>query len=350
VMANKLVLAMAHNNPPYWLNIYGIQLGDLSFNNDMVPDAFTIIKTTTLSSHQMIRALNTKEQIVALSSASSNQIELVKWSEDPVLEQTGKKMVIKLQPEGLQDLWSGIIAIRFMGPYILTFKTRSIEFHDFMPLLYPDSSKSSAWPSLQHSFPMTFRNVSFSNCSHSHNHTSDMDTYTTTLLAYDVIQGLFQYVVELTLSSETSILSPSLQVTLVGIYPLVQYTANSALSLDQVQSMALSPLHHPWNSSERSTRGFVSTHAMGPQGKRAIWIERKRSSPVREVQVWSKQPCLAGDLDPVPLPAEIERRAVYSVHSPDLREDVTYCTFSELTGKIVLGSRSGNISILDLTR
>lgn len=206
-----------------------------------------------------------------------------------------------------------------MGPYILTFKTKSIEFHDFIPLLHPDSSKSSAWPSLQHSFPMTFRSVSFSNCSHSHNHTSGMDTYTMTLLAYDVIQGLFQYIVELTLSSQFSILPPSLQVTLAGVYPLVQYTANSALSLGQIQFMGLTPLHQPRNSSERSARGFVSTHAMGPQGRRAIWIERKRSSPVREVQVWSKRPCLAGDLDPVSIPAEIQRRVVYSVNSHDSR-------------------------------
>ena len=107
------------NCRPYWLNIYGIQLADLSFNNDMVPDAFAIIKTTMLSSHQMIRALNTEEQIVALSSASSNQIELVKWSEDPVLDQSQKKMVIKLQPEGLHDLVSNRIYCVFFFFFFL---------------------------------------------------------------------------------------------------------------------------------------------------------------------------------------------------------------------------------------
>lgn len=286
-----------------------------------------------------------------------------------------------------------------MGPYILIFKTRSIELHCFISLLHLNSSNPSTWPSLKHLFPMTFRDVSFSDCSHSHNPISETDTYATILFAYDVIQGLFQYVVQLTLSSEPSALPPFLQVTLVGIYPLVMaysgrgmaalpsmetttmtltnptitYSTNFSSSLNQAHLPGLPALHQSWNASEANTRGFVSTHAMGPQGKRAIWIERKRSSTVREVQVWSKEPSIAGGLDPtsnsVSIPPEIARRVVYSVNSYDLRganvlsssskllyklimnlfiEDVTYCTFSELTGRIVLGSRSGDILILDL--
>ena len=196
---------------------------------------------------------------------------------------------------------------------------------------------------------MAFRDVSFSDCSHSHNRISETDTYTTTLFAYDVIQGLFQYVVQLTLSSEPSALPPFLQVTLVGIYPFamaysgrgiaalppmetttmmlanptITYSTDSSSSLNQAHLLGLPALHQLWNASEATTRGFVSTHAMGPQGRRAIWIERKRSSTVREVQVWSKEPSIAGGLDPtsnsISIPAEIARRVVYSVDSYDLR-------------------------------
>jgi len=185
---------------------------------------------------------------------------------------------------------------------------------------------------------MTFRDVSFSDCSHSRNRISETDTYTTTLFAYDVIQGLFQYVVQLTLSSDLSTLPPSLQVTLIGIYPLVMVYSGRIAALPSMETTTTtlknptiihpaifgsSPLHQSRNASEGNTRGFVSTHAMGPQGRRAIWIERKRSSTVREVQVWSKEPSLTGDSDSasdgVSFPAEIERRVVYSVNSYDLR-------------------------------
>ena len=41
---------------------------------------------------------------------------------------------------------------------------------------------------------------------------------------------------------------------------------------------------------DRDSRGFVSTYKMGPQGKRAIWVVRKRSRSAREVQIWTKDP------------------------------------------------------------
>ena len=223
-----------------------------------------------------------------------------------------------------------------MGPYVLIFRLRSVEFHDFRSFLPLDSPKSSTWPSLSHMFPMTFRDVSFSDCSHSHNRISDTDTYTTTLFAYDAIQGIFQYVIQFTLSSEPPPLPLSPQVTLVGVYPLkiahsgrlaaptsmesttmssittpVVYPPSFNLSLD----VTLSPFHQSRNTSEGNTRGFVSAHTIGRQGKRAIWIERKRSNTVREVQVWSKQPTL-GDLNSV---SQIPQRTVYSVNSHDLR-------------------------------
>jgi len=197
---------------------------------------------------------------------------------------------------------------------------------------------------------MPFRDVSFSDCSHSRDHISETDTYTTTFFAYDVIQGLFQYVIQFTLPFEPSTLPPSFQVTLLGVYPLVS-------ALGRIASSIMMPTASPQErsylmrlSARQSrgpngniNRGFVSTHAMGSQGMRGVWIERKRSSPLREVHVWSKEP----DLDPS-VPAEIEQRVVYSVSSGDLLEEIKYCTLSELTGKIVLGSRSGDITILNI--
>jgi hypothetical protein len=93
-------------------------------------------------------------------------------------------------------------------------------------------------------------------------------------------------------------------------------------------------------------------------------VERKRSSTVREVQVWSREKSLV-DLDGL---VEIERKVVYALESYDLRgecfssrifdmdtptdlldpDDITHCTFGELNGRIFLGYRSGDISFLDI--
>jgi len=44
--------------------------------------------------------------------------------------------------------------------------------------------------------------------------------------------------------------------------------------------------------------------------------------------------------------AIIDGRIIYDVDSYDLREDLTHCTFSEVTGRIVLGNRWGEVIIL----
>jgi len=92
------------NFRPYWVHIYEIQLTGLSSNNDMVPEAFHLIRTITLPSHKTVRALNTRERIVALSSSST--VELVKWDEGPISDQNERKLVIALHPEDLEDLVS----------------------------------------------------------------------------------------------------------------------------------------------------------------------------------------------------------------------------------------------------
>jgi len=68
-----------------------------------------------------------------------------------------------------------------------------------------------------------------------------------------------------------------------------------------------------------TARGFLSAYAVGPQGTRAIWIERKRASTIREVQVWG----LARPEDDESVAAGSERRVVYSVTSYDLRGELS---------------------------
>ena len=180
-----------------------------------------------------------------------------------------------------------------------------IELHDFTSLLYLNSSEPPTWPMLKHGFPISFRDISFSDCSHFRNHFSETDTYTLTVtfFPYDIIQGLFQYVVQLTLPFEPPTLPPSLEVTLMGVCPLRCLTA---------------PLHPqattmiPSFSTDGNTDRFVIAHAMGPQGMRGTWIGWKRSNRLLEILVWNKQPPLTGDMKSS-IPVRIEPRVVYSV-------------------------------------
>lgn len=178
-------------------------------------------------------------------------------------------------------------------------------------------SEPPAWPTLKYHVQMTFRDVSLSDCSRSRDLTSGTDTYTTSFFAYDVIQGLFQYVIRLTLPFEPSTLPPYLEVNLIGIYPLV--VGRMAMHI-QITPMMMADPSARRNTSRQEAyflnlleqdsgpkRGFISSHVMGPQGMRGMWIERKRSSPIREIQIWRKQPA-SDDL-------EIERTVVYAVNA-----------------------------------
>ncbi|KAF8159905.1 hypothetical protein B0H34DRAFT_705310 [Crassisporium funariophilum] len=364
----KLVLAIACSMPPFQARVYEIEL------KEMMDDSFRLVRIVIMPSPKTVRALDIKERLVVFSNDSN--VELWRWDEEQ--GHVMRTLMITAQPDNLEELWNGIIAVHFMGPYILTFKARSLELHDYETLLDGRSSGEPTRQSLKQRFAMTFRDVSFSNCSHSRNLISQTITYETTIIAYDAIQGLFQYSVQLTFPTEaasSSALPPSLEVTLIGVYPLstthagifavppsniFQTPPGSQLSTPsptytQPQYIGSSSQRH-FSASDSSSRGFVSTGSLGLQGKRAIWVERKRSTTAREVHVWSREP-------PPPVgesasdgyfsgyqhvPVELGARVVYSVSSYDLRDDITHCTFSELSGKIVLGHRSGDVSILDL--
>jgi len=255
--------------------------------------------------------------------------------------------------------WNGIIAVTFIGPYMLVFKTRSLEIC------------SKAWNNptilLRHEFRMTFRVVSFSDCITSHDPRSYTVVHEITLFAYDVIQGLFHYTVRLTVSPPKASEMPlSLDVRLTGVYPLalgvihphprtgvpattslndapmtfspsfspMPVRASSGLSAapltsDRENSSTPTP---PSSNPNYSARGFLSAHCLGPQGKRGIWVERKRSSIVREVQVWAQEPpskspqtfssevsVVMGSGESFESVVEIERRVIFQSHSYDLR-------------------------------
>jgi hypothetical protein len=75
-----------------------------------------------------------------------------------------------------------------------------------------------------------------------------------------------------------------------------------------------------------SSRGFVSAFSLGPQGKRAVWVERRRGSLIREVVVWAKEEGAWQDFGHVEAEWEgdigLDGKIVFSQGSYDLRGDL----------------------------
>ncbi|KAL1748152.1 hypothetical protein HDZ31DRAFT_60528 [Schizophyllum fasciatum] len=150
-----------------------------------------------------------------------------------------------------------------------------------------------------------------------------------------------------------------------------------------------------------SARGFVSAFALGARARRAVWVERRRGSTLREIFAWDWQESMleatpgeeageqdtslgisAGKGEDEPTgPADEEARdeyarapghnqtmrsrgvalldlpdddrpremtgvAVYTRESYDLRDDITHCAFSETEGIILFGTRAGAVFLL----
>lgn len=217
-----------------------------------------------------------------------------------------------------------------MGPYILIFKTRSVELHHYAPILDPNHFRL---PTLKQYVSYNFRDVTFSRCKESRSSTDDQ-IFSMTVFANDVIQGLYQIHIKLTIPhlnlsdaiAEPLAASPlpSLDIAITDIYPLTMLNIHPTLrygSLTPTPSFSLPQIpgvSHVGTGNMDTARGFLSTYAVGPQGTRAIWIERKRASTIREVHVWG----LAGPEDHESVAAGNERRVVYSVTSYDLRGEL----------------------------
>lgn len=142
------------------------------------------------------------------------------------------------------------------------------------------------------------------------------------VFAYDVLQGLFNYTIHFQKRPEHP---PLFTVTLSNIYPLANHIVSQFTRfLPDPDLLTPSPtptneIRSAFRQTNLSSRGFLSTYAVGPRGKRAVWVERIRGSTVREVQVWSDPGTSDGqDLADGP-PGEIERVAIHALTSPDLR-------------------------------
>ncbi|KAI0319653.1 hypothetical protein OF83DRAFT_1109030 [Amylostereum chailletii] len=337
--------------------------GDDALHPSLLDNQFNDLDTLFGGNDQIVRTLDPSRHLVAFSR--SPFIDVVHWPSN-----TG--ISIDTQREELDQLWNGIIGLHFIDSHLLCVKARSLElYHITVPLPSfssyfvpsslglvqttqstapsPRSSTAAIRPVAMHFFSTTtFRGASFSSPSTAP--PALLNTTSVCILAHDVLRGVFHYQVDVTTASEPSPgpgVPPSLRVELIGIHDMAY-----------------------------GIPGFVSTAALGPQSRRGVWIERMKNTTTRRVMAFStaagKGATDASDEVDAPAPqveesaaqdeagldededdevprmvgTPIKARTIYESSSYDLRDDLLHMAFSEVTGRIALGTRSGEIRII----
>ncbi|KAF5384599.1 hypothetical protein D9757_007456 [Collybiopsis confluens] len=397
--------------------LYEVQLSDPELQ-------FVHVYTIPTTSSRIARQLCPAERIVAFSQLSS--INIVRWPENYEGTPTSASIVKPFQFDELEEMFTTVLALRCLDKCIFVFKTRSIELYP-MPDSDADPQPTLSPSTLRHSFPSyNFREVRISDVEAEQCPAESYNRYTLALLASDVIQGLFHFTVNITVPYE-SFEQSLLEVHLTAIHAMVNniplhghpgagpgstlttrlWFSNSSESAHPNPSESSAPssssatptprststmdelhpspnflrrLHdsHGVSTSGRLTSSFVAAYAMGSQGMRAIWVERRRGDTMRRIVSCQLQPKHLltplsssssasasgsrsgtegnGGSNPdengiesglEALPWAIDGHVIYSIQSYDLREDITSCALGEVSGKIVLGNRAGDVFVLD---
>lgn len=380
---------------------------------------YTIVNPQ-LGSTNFIRAFDYARRLVVLSYA--DRVVIIRWPDRTLdgSDSSEARMTLSMQSDDLEELWNGVILVRIAGPYVVIFKTRSIEAY---PLVFPFSPGSSSpyhrLPSLIHRFRgTTFKEIS---CSDVFSSTLSPggpqdQSLKLTFFGSDILQGVFRYtlciriplVPEALISGNifdssstptgTPLCAAYLDVECVGIYAMTNNIDMGAIfpprtpslntqvktdvewwsespspspSFTQTPTPFFIPLvrNSDANSSANgaapmtnlnletirivsaqvaTSRGFVSAFSLGPQGKRAVWVERRRGSLMREIVVWTKEEGAREDFVGGGRNVGLEGRVVFSQGSYDLRVDLIHCALGEVSGRIVVGNRVGALSVLGL--
>ncbi|KAH8104035.1 hypothetical protein BXZ70DRAFT_924101 [Cristinia sonorae] len=259
-----------------------------------------------------------------------------------------------------EALWSNLTGVHFLTPrHVLCCWSHSIELFvfsgSFASSQNPGEDKGRIASPAEVEFHqeeftgITFRSVSFSD----HRVSTSTRDRTTTLscgiLAYDVLRGIYHYRVDVHFPAEFSseqhafknescpnLVKPlSWNVTLVSAHHMAQLIESTAQPTE---------MPRPRSGFTRGTHGFLTSCALGPQGTRGIWVERRRHSTNRAMYGFNLTRSI--DSEAVDEAKGLGGKLIYEVSSFDLRDDVTHCAFSEVTGKIALGTRGGDVFVL----
>lgn len=207
--------------------------------------------------------------------------------------------------------------VRVFRRYLFAFKSRTIEIHAMDSLLETTHSELfTAIPIAKHSFQKaTLRSFKISTPVIT---SGDRVEIRFQIFAHDSLQGLFNYVIHFQIQHNQP---PLLTVELLNIYPLSNHVVlrftHPVPGLDShtPPPALISGARGASQQANLSSRGSLTVYAIGPQAKRATWVERVRSDTAREVQVWSRLSKLDDrDIIDGP-PREIQRNTVHAFPS-----------------------------------
>ncbi|KAG7093454.1 hypothetical protein E1B28_007131 [Marasmius oreades] len=332
--------------------VYEIQL------SETCAPTFNVICVFPLSaSSSTARRLDVSKGLLAFSQLCT--ISLFRWPSnhrDDIFESDSCN--IRTYQEEREEMYTTIHTLEFVGPYILVLKTRSVEIHPIPPQ-FCNTNTPCTLPTLRHHF----RKYSFRDFCVAQVEKNGDDTYVVKFLASDVIQGLFFFSSTITIPSNP-LEEPTLHVDLVYIHSMIPSIPVRRLKQNE---HALQPSDEASGSSGRLVLNtghvrspfFVSAFAMGPQGMRGVWIERRRGTMAKHIvtcrfttETEEEGEELLGDSEAeaglADAPILLDGRVVHTLKSPDLNEDLMHCALGEVGGIIVVGNRSGDVLLLDI--
>ena len=175
-------------------------------------------------------------------------------------------------------------------------RARAIQLYP-IPTSFLNTHKNQKLLKYKYAFPQTtFRDASTSLVTLNESSTSS----TVSLLASDILRGLFHYQIVIPNPSVTDVPDPILEVKLIGTH-------------------SISSTRNPNHAPTPDISGFVSAQAIGNQGKRGVWIERVRSGTRRDVVAFKAPGHFRGVDEKSTNTHLIDGRVVYDIGSYDLR-------------------------------
>ncbi|KAJ6485553.1 hypothetical protein C8R45DRAFT_996991 [Mycena sanguinolenta] len=294
VFAISSARGTASGDTEYETHLYSLNFG---------ADTFELFRTFKHSMPRKILAIDTFRRLLVFSSYTRGALGIVDWDDEE------NDTTIVLDDADTEEIVNDVVALRRIDAHFLVIRTRTIELYLCADAYQPQPNV----PPLKHRLPLPLRDgaVSVSDVVH----TQD-DDFRITLLAYTG-RSLACYTIAIELP-EANAAGSAMNVTLIG------------------EAHPPPATHPPW---------FVSAHALGPQGIRAMWIDRDQTMN-RHVRLCTfNRNSTRHEMD-----SSAFSSTVFSLSSYDLRQDLTHCALAEFSGRIVLGNRAGAVFLLPLNQ
>ncbi|KAJ7036560.1 hypothetical protein C8F04DRAFT_473065 [Mycena alexandri] len=286
--------------------LYSVNIG----TSDFTGTAFNLVGTFGSPNPRTVVALDPDRCLIVLSS-STRTLDIVGWGTKKAVNSR-----ISLDDDDTEDSYNGVVALRFLGSHFLAIRTHTIELHLCdVEALQPSSDDQP----LKHRLPHPIREGAVSISDILSTAISELGTrMKLNALAYDG-HTLACYAITVDIPRTTINLPPAMDVTLVG-------------EMRPARVQPLTPMRSSW---------FVSAHALGRQGIRAMWIERDNLTMTRHVKLCTfNRNATWHEMDTAV--------NAFLLPSYDLR-DLTHCALGEVSGHIALANRCGQVFLLAAT-